>query len=102
MWPFKKKKQPPIHQRRKEDYEKLGKQVAALYDHLNPDRRGLYRTAFLKGLVTGLGGVIGATIVVAVLAWILTLTGRVPFLGPISDDVRQTLQKQEQKDNQTN
>ena len=92
MWPFKKRKKTAPEQR-KEDYEKLGKQVAALYDHLNPDRRGLYRTAFLKGLVTGLGGVIGATIVVAVLAWILTLAGHIPFLGPLSDDVRQTIQR---------
>jgi len=91
MWPFKKKKKTPA-QERYEDYEKLGKQVAALYDHLNPDRHGLYRTAFLKGLITGVGSVVGATIVIAILAWVLTIIGHVPFLGPISDDVRGTLQ----------
>lgn len=75
-----------------DDYEALGKQVAALYDHINPDRSGLYRTAFLKGIVTGLGGVIGATVVIALLAWILSLLGHVPFLDSIADNARETIQ----------
>jgi hypothetical protein len=80
------------------DYEALGKQVAALYDHINPDRRGLYRTAFLKGIVTGLGGVIGATLVIVVLAWILTLLGQVPFVGPIFEKTRDTIQKEQSQE----
>jgi len=87
--PFSKKAPKKTKQ---EDYEALGKQVAALYDHINPDRTGLYRTAFLKGMVTGLGGVIGATLVVAVLAWFLAVLGHVPFLGDISKDAQQTIQ----------
>jgi hypothetical protein len=89
MWPFRKKK---TSKKQFENYEALGKQVAALYDHLNPDRGGLYRTAFLKGIVTGVGGVMGATLVVAMLAWLLSIFGQVPFIGPISDNVRNTLQ----------
>lgn len=75
------------------DYEALGKQVASLYDAINPDRKGLYRTAFLKGIVTGLGGVIGATLIVAVIAGVLSLVHRVPFIGPITDNVRNTIQE---------
>ena len=81
---------------RQEDYQALGKQVAALYDHINPDRSGLYRTAFLKGVVTGLGGVIGATVVIVVLAWFLSLLGHVPFIGPIFDNVKETIQEKQQ------
>lgn len=87
--PFSKKQPKPD---RKQDLEQLGQQVMALYDHLNPDRRGLYRTAFFKGIVTGVGGVIGATLVIALLAWILSLLGHIPFLGPISDGVRSTIE----------
>lgn len=76
-----------------DDYEALGKQVAALYDHINPDRAGLYRTAFLKGIVTGLGSIIGATLVIVILAWLLSLLGHVPFVGPIFDNVKDTIQK---------
>lgn len=91
MWPFKKK---PLDKRarQQEDYVALGKQVMVLYDHINPDRKGLYRTAFLKGIFTGVGSVVGATIVIALVAGILSLTGEIPFVGPISNNVRETLQ----------
>jgi hypothetical protein len=92
MWPFKKKKLSAAEQKQ-EDYAALGKQVAALYDHLNPDRSGLYRTAFLKGVITGLGTVIGATVVIAILAWVLTVVGSVPFLHDITENVRQTIEQ---------
>lgn len=87
--PFSKKEPKPD---RKKDLEQLGAQVMALYDHLNPDRVGLYRTAFLKGVVTGVGGVIGATIVIAILAWTLTLLGHIPFLKDITTTTQETLQ----------
>jgi len=95
MFGFGKKKSPEEETRRLQvkDYEALGKQVAALYDAINPDRKGLYRTAFLKGLVTGLGSVIGTTIVVALLAWFLSFGHDLPFLGRISDNARQSIQR---------
>ena len=79
-------------QDRQKDYEKLGQQVAALYDSVNPDRAGLYRTAFLKGIVTGLGGVIGATLVIVILAWLLSLFEQIPFVGPIFENLKTTIQ----------
>jgi hypothetical protein len=91
-WLFSKKQ--PKEDRHK-DYEKLGKQVASLYDAINPDRSGLYRTAFLKGIVTGVGGVIGATLVIVVLAWFLSLLGHVPFVGPIFDNAKETIQEKQ-------
>lgn len=89
---FSKKKHSKDGRPTADDYEALGKQVAALYDHINPDRKGLYRTAFLKGIVTGLGGVIGATLVIVILAWILSLLGQIPFVGPIFESVERTIQ----------
>ncbi len=84
------RKQPKPDQRK--DYEALGKQVMALYDAINPDRKGLYRTAFLKGIFTGLGSVIGATLVVAILLWVLTVLGNVSFVKPFTNGVRSTIQ----------
>lgn len=95
MWPFKKKKLKPAEQRQR-DYENLGKQVMALYDHINPDRAGLYRTAFLKGIATGVGSVIGATLVIALLAWLLSVLGQVPFVDTIADNLRQTIESRSQ------
>ncbi len=91
MWPFKKSKPDPVKEKQR-SYEAIGKQVMVLYDHINPDRKGLYRTAFLKGIVTGVGGVIGATLVVALLAWFLSVLGHVPFVKPITDNVRGTIE----------
>ena len=92
--PFMKHKGPDEHGHpTKDDYEALGKQVAALYDHINPDRKGLYRTAFLSGIVRGVGGIIGATIVIVILAWVLSLLGQVPFIGPIFENVEQSIQQ---------
>ena len=88
---FKKKRSP--QEQRQRDYETIGRQVMALYDAINPDRVGLYRTAFFKGIVYGVGGVIGATIVIALLAGVLAWFHHVPLLGPLTDSVRQTLEE---------
>jgi hypothetical protein len=91
MWPFKRKPLTDRQQRQK-DLEAVGKQVMVLYDHINPDRKGLYRTALLKGVVTGVGTVIGATLVIALLAWILSLLHHVPLVGPLTDNVQNTIE----------
>ena len=74
------------------DYQKLGEQVVDLYDALKPNRTALYRTSFFKGIVGGLGGVIGATVGVALLIWLLSLFGQVPFIGHFIDTIRHTIQ----------
>lgn len=72
------------------DYEKLGRAIAGINDTLI-ERKILYRTAFMKGIFSGLGGVVGATIVVALLLWTLSLFSEVPFIGEITDSVKNTI-----------
>lgn len=87
-----KKKGPDEHGHpTQDDYEAIGKQLAALYDHINPDRKGMYRMAFLLGIVRGVGGVLGATIVIVILAWLLSLLGQIPFIGPIFENFESTI-----------
>lgn len=74
------------------DYENLGRQFVAVYDALNPDRKRVYRTSLIKGLITGLGGVVGATLGIAALLWILSLFDQVPLIGHFVDTVQRTLQ----------
>lgn len=73
------------------DYELMGKQLEALYDSVNPKRAVLYKTAFLKGVVTGVGGVIGATLVIALLLWLLSLFDSVPLIGGFVEAIRNTI-----------
>ena len=63
-----------------------------MYDTVNPDRKQVYRSAFLRGVASGVGGVIGATIVVALLLWLLSLFSEVPILGHFVQSVRHTLE----------
>lgn len=73
------------------DYEQLGRLMENVYES-NQSRRDLYKTAFLKGVFSGLGGVLGATILVALAIWVLTLLKRIPLIGPFTQKVRTTIQ----------
>lgn len=88
--PFKKKQKDSLPKTTK-DYESLGRQVEAIYDAINPKRAVVYRTAFFKGIFTGVGGVIGATIVVALLIWILSLFSELPFIGNFTESIQTTI-----------
>ena len=76
------------------DYEALGKMVAAIHDSGYLDHKEAYKMSFLKGVLGGLGGVIGATIVVALLLWILSLLNNVPLLDRFSNNIQETLDSQ--------
>ena len=52
--------------------------------------------SFIKGVLAGFGGVLGATILVALLLWILSLFSSVPFIGKIAENVTDTIQTQTQ------
>ena len=75
------------------DYERMGRQLEAMYDSVHPDRKALYKSAFLKGVLGGVGGVIGATLIVALLIWLLSLFDNVPLIGHFVETIRNTIQK---------
>lgn len=81
--------------KREPDYVELAKQLTILVDSTNPDRFRVYRTTFFKGVLMGVGSVLGATVVIALLLWVLSLLGEVPFVGPITDSVRSTIEKRQ-------
>lgn len=72
-------------------YEELGKMLVNIYESGYINRNQAYKMSFLKGLLSGLGGVIGATIVVGILVWLLSLFGNVnllkPFVDPLKDKI---------------
>ncbi len=77
---------------KQKDYEQIGRMVANIYESGYLDKAQTYKMSFIKGLLGGLGGVIGATIIVALLLWAMSLFKEVPLIGPVVDNVRHTIQ----------
>lgn len=77
------------------DYEQLGRLVANIYESGYLDRGQTYKMTFMKGVLGGVGGVLGATIVIALLLWFLSLFKQVPIVGPFVNNVRHTVQEKQ-------
>ncbi len=75
--------------------EALGKMLVNIYESGYLDKNQAYKQSFIKGLVSGFGGVLGATILIALLIWLLTLFKQIPLVGPLVNHIRQTVQTQE-------
>lgn len=85
------KKTPTQEQRQ----QQLGQMLTNIYETGYLDRNTMYKMSFFKGIVAGLGGVIGATIVIALLIWVLSFFSQIPLIGRLSDNVKQTVQTQQ-------
>lgn len=83
-------KTKPEQKKRQTDYEQLGRMLANIYETGYINRNQAYKMSFLKGMLGGLGGVIGATLLVALLLSILSLFSDVALV----DWIRDNLQKQ--------
>ena len=80
---------------KKEDKKmlELGKQVAVILDLNRASRKTMMINSFLRGLAQGFGAVVGGTILVALLIWVLGLFNQIPLLGDATDAVTDTIQQ---------
>jgi len=82
----------PQKEKSGKEYEQMGRELEALYWSVHPNRGTFYRAAFLKGVLSGVGGVIGATVVIALLLWLLSLFDSVPLIGGFVDTIKHTIE----------
>lgn len=73
-------------------YEELGRIVASIYETGYLDRANSYKMSFIKGLFQGLGSVLGATILVALFIWSLSLFREIPLLGGLVRTIQNTVE----------
>ncbi len=82
---------PKVQGKQKVDYQELGKRLENIYLTGYIDKKEMLKMSFIKGVVTGFGGVVGATIVVALLLWFLSFFETVPLLGPFVQNINNTV-----------
>lgn len=66
--------------------------LISIYESGYLSQKQAYKMSFIKGVLAGFGGVLGATILVALLLWALSLFSSVPFIGQIAQNVTNTIQ----------
>lgn len=76
------------------DYEQLGRMLTSIYETGYMDKKTMLKMSFLKGAAAGLGGVVGATVVLGLLLWLLSALHYIPFVNRISDNVQCSLTDQ--------
>jgi hypothetical protein len=60
-------------------------------------RGEMLKMQFLKGVAVGLGSVVGASIVVALILWLLSIFDTFPLIGPIVENFEQTVDQSQMK-----
>jgi hypothetical protein len=88
---------PSKQTKQKIDHEQLGKMLVNIYETGYIDRNQAYKMSFVKGLLAGFGGVIGATLVVALVLWMLSFFQEIPLVDRVYDNLQSQVQTQQQQ-----
>lgn len=94
-----KQKSPSFFKRFKRGFKKSNEDgarknvIEELFYDFNRSRAEVYKINFVRGLFFGVGSVLGGTVVIALIVWILSILGNfIPPLGDAFDALRATIQ----------
>ena len=63
-----------------------------LFHDMYRDRKKIYKVNFLRGVFFGFGSFLGATLLVALLIWILSLFVHLPVIGDYFQQAQQSIE----------
>lgn len=66
--------------------------IEEIFNDIYAHRLRIYWVNFIRGISFSVGGIIGATVVIALVLWILSLLGHVPVVGNFFHQTQQTIQ----------
>lgn len=72
--------------------DEVAKAIEILFTTPYFSKRKLYWENFVRGMAFAAGGVIGASVLIALLLWLLSIFDTVPLIGPVLDNARDTIQ----------
>ncbi|MDQ3094188.1 MAG: DUF5665 domain-containing protein [bacterium] len=81
----------PLKKRTEKQYAELGKAVSTVFESGAISKKALYKASLLRGLFSGIGGVIGATAGIALFLWLLSLFDQVPLIGTLLTKLQETI-----------
>ncbi len=68
-----------------------------LFNDLYDDRRNIYKMNFFRGIFFGLGSVLGASVVAALVVWILSFFVQIPGIGNAAEKAQNTIESHQQR-----
>lgn len=77
----------------KEHQADVAKALEVLFTSEYIDKKKLYLNNFVRGMFFSAGGIIGATAVIALLLWLLSLFDTLPLVGPLFENTQETIKK---------
>ena len=67
--------------------------VEQLFDDHYKHRGRIYQVNFFRGISFGFGSVLGATVLVAILLWLLSFFNEMPFVGDVVKSTQQSIEQ---------
>lgn len=83
------------HKPTDEDFKQLGKLIQKIlnsdYFNVIENYRRFLLMTLARGVLMGVGSVIGATVVIALLAWILSIFDTLPVIGNLIENINNNI-----------
>lgn len=76
----------------KHDTDAYTKALEQLFASKYINKRKLYTANLLRGIAFGFGSLLGATVGVLLLLWLLSLFGHLPIVGKLTETIRHSIQ----------